>query len=689
MQKIISGLLLLCFSASAAFTQINPENIEIIRDKWGVPHIYAPTDVEVAYGLAWATAEDDFKTVQEQLLPIKGLMGSVQGKDGAIADILVQMLEIDSLVEARYDSDLSPQFKKVAEAYVAGANAYARAYPEEVLHKDLFPVTAKDLVAGHVLGAGLLTSIQSPFTKVLSGSITNDEIPRGSNAFAISRRKSKEDQTYLAINSHQPLEGPASWYEIHLVSEEGTNILGATFAGGVAVFHGANEHLGWAHTVNHPDFNDVFKLTMHPDKKDTYKFDGEWLKLEKKKAKTKVKLGPIKISVSRAYYISKYGLTLENDNGFYAIAVAANRNIKQAEQWYWMNKATNLEEFRKALDLQGIPGTNIVYADKEDNIFYVSNSRLPKRNPNYDWTKVLPGDTSATLWSDEYYPLDSLPLYLNPESGYVYNTNHSPFYATGDKDNLKPTDVNKTLGHPHVNNNRSLRFKELIDQYDKLDYEDFKRIKYDQFYGDKLYDNRIVNLHGLMEVDASKYPDLTETLKVFHNWDHKTDTTSEGASIFILAIRKLTSLMRARNAYKNWGKGNEEEFVAALRFARDHLLEHFGTVKVPFGKLQRHVRGNVSLAIGGGPEILAAMYSGPWENGRYRSRAGDSYISLVRFTEEGVLLETVNAYGASAKESSPHYTDQMQMFVRHERKTMTLDIDKVRKEAERIYHPRK
>jgi len=240
-----------------------------------------------------------------------------------------------------------------------------------------------------------------------------------------------------------------------------------------------------------------------------------------------------------------------------------------------------------------------------------------------------------------------------------------------------------------VNNNRSLRFKELIDQYEKLDYEDFKKIKYDQFYADKLYDNRIVNLHGLMEVDAAKYPDLKETLEVFHNWDHKTDTTSEGASIFILAIRKLTTLMRARNAYKNWGEGNEEEFVAALRFARDHLLEHFGSVKVAFGQLQRHVRGDRSLAIGGGPEILAAMYSTPWENGQYRSRAGDSYISLVRFTEEGVLLETVNAYGASAKESSPHYTDQMQMFVRHERKTMSLDIEKVRKEAERIYHPGK
>ncbi|MEM6806582.1 MAG: penicillin acylase family protein, partial [Bacteroidota bacterium] len=586
-------------------------------------------------------------------------------------------------------TDLSDQFRKVAEAYAAGANAYAAAYPEEVLHKDLFPVDGKDLVKGHILGASLLTGIQKPFTQVLSGKIVHEEVPLGSNAFAISRKKSKEGETYLAINSHQPLEGAASWYEIHLVSEEGTNILGATFAGGVAVFHGANEHLGWAHTVNHPDFNDVYKLRMHPEKKDTYKFDGKWLKLEKKKAKTKVKIGPIKLGVSKTFYISKYGLTLKNDAGYYAIAVAANRNIKTAEQWYWMNKATNLKEFRQALDMQGIPGTNIIYADKEDNIFYVSNSRLPKRNPNYNWLHVLPGDTSATLWPDEYFPLDSLPLYLNPASGYVYNSNHSPFYATGTGDNLSPSDVNKTLGHPHINNNRSLRFKQLIDRYEKLDYEDFKTIKYDLFYTDSLYDNRMVNLEEITEIEGQKYPDIKETLEILQNWDHSTDTTAHGASILILAIRKMRAMMIERNGYMNGGKVLENEFVEGLRYAKEHLMKHFGSLKVPLGNLQRHVRGNKSLALPGGPEILAAMYSVPWEDGKFKGIAGESYISLVRFGPEGVKLETVNAYGASAKENSPHYTDQMQMFVRQERKTMSLDIEKVRKEAKRIYHPQK
>ena len=139
MRLLYLSIFLFLLGISTCFAQINPENIEIIRDKWGVPHIIAPTDAEVAYGLAWATGEDDFKTVQEQLLPIKSLMGSVQGKDGAIADILVQMLELDSLVDAKYETDLSPAFRKVAEGYAAGANAYAAAHPEEVLNKKLFP----------------------------------------------------------------------------------------------------------------------------------------------------------------------------------------------------------------------------------------------------------------------------------------------------------------------------------------------------------------------------------------------------------------------------------------------------------------------------------------------------------------------------------------------------------------------
>ena len=75
--------------------------------------------------------------------------------------------------------------------------------------------------------------------------------------------------------------------------------------------------------------------------------------------------------------------------------------------------------------------------------------------------------------------MKDLPQYLNPASGYLVNTNHTPFNATGAKDNLQAKDFDLTMGYETKNNNRSIRFQELISKYDKLSYEDFKRIKYD------------------------------------------------------------------------------------------------------------------------------------------------------------------------------------------------------------------
>ena len=683
------AFLILYFLHFTIQSQINPQNVTIARDKYGVPHIFAPTDAEVAYGLAWASAEDDFPTAQLQLLAVKGLAGRVKGKAGAAADIFMQFLELDSLADNRYEKDVSPAFKKILSAYAQGVNAYARTHPAEVMHKKLFPVNEKDILKGYVLGLSMLTHAQRSLSRILNGSIIQEEeeVPKGSNAFAISGEKTTDGKTYLAINSHQPLEGLNSWYEAHLCSEEGWNIVGANFVGGVSIFTGTNEHLGWAHTVNHADFADVFKLTMHPSKKNTYRFDGEWHKLKKKKAKTVVKLGFLKIPISKKYYESPYGLTLKTDNGYYALCVAGNRSIQGAEQWYRMNKATNFGEFKDALEMLGITGTNIVYADREDNIFYVGNARLPQRNPNYDWQKVLPGDTSATLWSEQPFPFDSLAIYYNPPGGYVFNSNNTPFNAAMPDDNIRPEKINHTMGYRLVDNNRSLRFHELIRPKEHLSYEDFKRIKYDLCYTDTLYDYRIINLDDIKRLDTLKYPEVAPSVRLLQAWNHSTDTMSVGATVFILAIAELRSLMRKTGTYKNGGSATEDQFVKALKHTQQHLMTHFGQLEVALGQVQRHSRGKVNYAIAGGPETLRAMYSSSQPNGQIRPFVGDSYIQLVRFSSEGVEIESINAYGASARPESPHFSDQMKLFAEQKTKVMTLDKAQILKDAIKTYHP--
>lgn len=688
-----SRLLLSLFFISIFYNisaQINPQNIEIVRDQWGVPHIYAETDIEVAYGLGWASSEDDFKTIQHQLLGVRGLAGEVLGKSGAILDVAIHILEAKSVVDKKYETDLSDHFKKYVEAYAAGVNAYAQKFPKEVLHKKLFPVSGKDVIVGYVLGMALMSGASSHLENLMGNKVEAKHFPtaEGSNAIAISKNKTTDGKTYLAVNSHQPLEGLYSWYEAHLCSEEGLNILGGTFAGSPTIFLGTNENLGWAHTVNHADFSDVYELKMNPKNKNQYEFDGQWLDLESYHTKARIKLmGFLKIGLKQKFYKSKYGVTFKTKKGVFALRLSANRNIQAAEQWYKMNKATNFEEFMDALRMQGIICTNIVYADKEDHIYYVSNGRLPKRNPKYNWLETLPGNTSATLWKDEYYPLDSLPHVIDPPSGYVYNCNHTPFLSSDEMDNPKVEDVPVSMGFqtPDKLTNRSVRFYHLINQYDKLSYEDFKTIKYDRAFHKPL--KATPKLEKIFELDEKKYPDIAQSILLLKSWDRVADEESKAASIFILSFGHVWEAIGNVDAMRKGDLITEALLVEAVRSAQKHLIKHFDSATIPLKTLQRHTREDVDISITGAPDVLAAMYAQKQKNGTIRAVAGDSYIQLVRYSENGVEIESVNAYGAAAKEGHPHSTDQMDLFSKLQLKKMTLDKEVVFKNAKKVYHP--
>jgi acyl-homoserine-lactone acylase len=684
------------FSCSPSPQEIEYSNIKIARDQWGVPHIIAKTDAEAAYGLAWVECEDDFNTLQEQMAACKGMLGEIKGKDGLTVDFAVQFMGLPEIATARYDTEITGPFRQYLESYVAGINAYAALHPQEVLLDDLFPLTGKDIMIGYLLGNVEISGAGKDLQKIMNGKIIKElksNFPKGSNAFAISKDKTTDGKTYLAINSHQPLEGWYSWYEAHLISEEGLNILGGTFPGGMVIFHGVNEHLGWAHTVNHADFSDVYKLTMHPEKELVYQYDGQWLPLKQKSYWAWFKIaGPIKIPIRQTIYESVYGPTFKTDDGFFAWRFVVAQNIKMGEQWYLMNKAQSFNEFYQALNMRGIASLNIVYADKQDNIYFLSNGRLPHRNPNYDWQSVLPGNTSATLWDpNTYIPLDSLPQVLNPECGWVFNTNNTPYSASDERGNFQETALNKTMGYQgtDLENNRSSRFLELINQYDSLSYEDFKRIKYDRQYPSKMTLPVATNLEDLMQLDPSQYPDISDAIQLLKQWDRKAYVDNTTTPLFILTWNHIDKIRKAEDRVFRGSTLTTKDCVEGIRRAKAELIEKFGKLEIPLGEMQRHIRGDVNIPLGGGPDVLAAMYSKEQEDGSYKGVAGDSYIELVRFGPDGVEIESINAYGTSAKAGAAHLTSQMEHFAGQKLKKMTLDKEAVLENAVRIYHPKK
>ena len=675
-------LLVLLFLNSAAIAQINPANITIARDSFGVPHIFAPTDAEVAYGLAWAHAEDDFTTLQLTILSGKGKMASALGKKGAQADYVVNLLRCRQLVEDQWNT-LSPDFIKLVDGYVQGLNDYAKSHPEAIKYKKAFPFNNKEYLTAGIFSLSIFCGVDRTLPKILGGKVGT--IPgfssEGSNAFAFHPSKTTTGEAFLAINAHQPIEGPVAFYEAHLQSEQGWNMLGGLFPGACLIFHGTNENLGWAHTVNSPDIIDIYQLQMNPVNNNQYKFDGEWFELEVRKARMKIK--GIPIAVSKKVYWSKYGATVKTKNGVFSMRLPANMDCKALEEWYRMNKARNYTEFYKAVSMTSLPMFNIVYADRYDTIFYISNAKLPLRNPDtaYNWKGTLPGNTSATLWT-KFKPVAELPQYTNPASGFLFNTNHSPFLATDEKSNLNALRYDFKDDFETYNNNRSARVTELMKGVDKMDYEHFKKIKFDRQYPAQFVFP--LGIDSLINLSVTEYPLLKEVITQLQQWDHRAVVNSKGAAVFLLAYEYISKKLKNSPAREL----TKAESVETYQYINDYMLTNFGTVDLTLGDIQKLARGNDARPGDGLPDILAAAYSKPYLNGTRNITTGDAYICFVRYPKSGLpIIESINTFGASQLPNSPHYKDQMTMFQNQQTKHMSLDKKEVLQYAEKIYHP--
>ena len=675
-------LLILFFEVLQA--QINPENVEIIRDSYGVPHIYGKTDADTAYGLAWAHAEDDFVTIQKAYLAGNGILSRWNGKEGIGADFIAQFIQSEETVELLYHT-LSDEFIAVLQGYTEGLNSYAKHNPDEVLLSSLFPITPKKLLIYSQLQLFLSNEGDRFVEAIISDRVVPYKKPieedvRGSNLIALSSRKTGTNESFLAINTHQPLEGPTSWYEAHLVSEEGTNIIGATFPGAPCILTGANEYLGWTHTVNYPDKADVFQLEMK--NRTTYIVDGEAHQLVKKKAKMYVRFFGMRIPVSKVFYESIYGPTLRNKAGVFAVRTPSTTNINALEQWWRMNKARSFSEFYSYLEWNAIPGYNIGYADRNDTIFYISNGKIPKRDSSYNWRKVVPGNTKKTLWNS-YYTTQELPQVIAPKSGYVYNANHSPFFSTSPDENPNPDTFPKAMNFENYNNNRSTRLFNLLSEKDTLTYEDFKRIKYDHSLPTPLNYN-FVDFNAIFEMNPDNYPDVADILIDIQNWDRVASSDSYGAGAFAVLYYSLGKYYSKLGPSKVF---NKLLIYTCLKDAKKHLLKHFRTTSIRLGDFQKLVRGDKELPIFGLPDVVTAMRGSAQKNGTIKINHGESYIALIRFGKNKTNVASIICYGSSNHPDSPHYSDQMEMYRRFDTKPMYFDRENVIKDARRIYHP--
>ena len=609
------------------------------------------------------------------------------GIEGAPADFISQFIGSKELIDSKIN-EISDEYLNIVKGYAEGLNSYAKNNPDKVLYDKLFPITPKMMLMYSQLQLFISSEGAYWAGKILNNDTQQDYLDQnltGSNVFAMNSSKTSTGETFLAINTHQPLEGPTSWYEVHLNSNEGTNIIGTMYPGTPNILIGVNEFLAWSHTVNYPDKTDVFKLRMKY--KNTYIVDNEEYKLEKLKAKITVKVLGIPIKINRKYFKSIYGPTLKNKSGYYSIRTPSLFNVRALEQWWRMGKSKNFTEFYSSLKMKSLPGFNIGYADKYDTIFYMSNGIIPKRAEGYNWKGIVPGDTKKTLWN-ETYDIEDLPQVLQPKSGYVYNTNHSPFKSTSNDENPKEESFDKNMGYETYDNNRSVRLKELIESYDKVSFEDFKTIKYDNSFPEKFSYN-FMDINLISEIELNKDHELYDMLREIQSWNRKTDIDSFGAGLYGVFYYQLIYNYAddIRKLSANEQPVSEEIILSALSDTKDYLIKYFEKTKITLGEVQKLVRGDKEIPIWGLPDVITAMSSKPYKNGMVNVFAGESYIGLVRFTDDGPIMESIISFGNSDNPDSEHYTDQMEKYSKFQTKKMTFDKNIIYSQAKKIYNP--
>lgn len=653
------ALLTLGYSLNALALEASIE-----RDTYGVPHVYGATDADAAFGLAYAQAEDAWPIMEGSLPFFRGNAGRYEGQEGAQSDYLVKWLDLWGTLDRDYERVLSPEIRAYVEAFAAGFNAFARDHTDEIEHPELLPVTGKDIVAGHMLRHPLFYGFDGPVLELFGDTRPNTvskapynpkpKDPIGSNATAVAPSRTDDGSTYLIINSHQPLTGPVAWYEAHIESGEGLNIMGGLFPGAPTMGVGFTKEHGWGATVNKPDLVDVYLLEMNPDNENQYLLDGQWRDLDVSTVKLKLKLwGFLPWSVSREVLRSAHGPALRTDHGVYAIRYAGIDEMKQVEQWLAMNKAKNFEEWQAAMALNHIQSFNFVYANRHGDIHFIHNAQLPVRAPGWNWQQYLPGDRSDLIWN-AYYPTDALPQVTNPPSGFIHSANQTPFNVTSAAHNPLKTDAPADGGWQTRMTNRATRGLELFEEFGQISDEEVWALKHDNDYSPNYrgmaFFKRVTGLSTTTETQA-------QAIAVLKTWDRSTDKDNRGAA---LGVCVLAAEWQAES-----GGNNNPEPADVLDDCIDQTLEIGGQLDPKWGEVNRHGRGGTLWPVAGGPDTLRAIYSRRLDGDDYLTAvAGDGLYYIIRWMPSGEqrVLGTHQYGNDMTNADSSHYLDQAEDY---------------------------
>ncbi|MGH9336838.1 MAG: penicillin acylase family protein, partial [Vicinamibacteria bacterium] len=398
---------------------------ELLWDTWGVPHIFAADEEAAFYAFGWAQMHAHGDLIARLYGEARGRAAEYWGEEHLDSDRWVRTMGIPERARSWYQAQ-SEDFRRRLDAFAAGMNDYARENASRIADEVelVFPISAEDVLA-HAQRAIHFTFISSP------GAVqeARGSLARGSNTWAIAPSRSQSGHAMLLQNPHLPWRGLFLFTEAHLVAPR-VDVYGTTLVGLPVLAIAFNDHLGWSHTVNTFDGADLYELTLVPG---GYRWDSEVRPIDEQEQTFLVRepegtMREEKLKVRRSIHGP---ILVEEEGRAVALRVVGLDAPGALEEWWDMGRATNLVEFESALKRLQIPMFNVMYADREGHILYLFGGRVPVRaRGDVDfWAGVVPGDTSATLWT-EVHPYEDLPRLLDPDTGWLQNANDPPWTST-------------------------------------------------------------------------------------------------------------------------------------------------------------------------------------------------------------------------------------------------------------------
>lgn len=679
MKSIFTGyvlLLVLVLTACQTTGQLPSKQggAEILWDNWGVPHIIAINDNNAFYAFGWAQMRSHADLLLKLYAMARGRGAEYFGEDYLAADRSVRLLGIPSLAEQWYWQQ-EPRFRDNLAAFAAGINDFAHRHPETISDrvKTVLPITPQDVLAHTTRIMTVFVAGISECGAVLPGFGFNSQ-PAGSNGWALGARFSSSGNAMLLANPHLSWHGMETLFEAHILLPD-VNLYGAALVGSPVLQIAFNDHLGWTHTVNPIDGCDLYRLKLAGNHlNDGYWLDGvvhdftsssETIRIRRADGRIDNEVLTIRRAV-QGPVIDHAGEILSVRLALLETQLLNGMN----RQWWEMGRANNLEKFQEILSGGHLPLFNVIYADADKHIMLAFNGIIPQR-PTGDaffWRETVTGDDSRLIWKQAHHYQD-LPKVINPDSGWVQNSNGAPWYMT-----LPALDKNQYPENivADVTNNRELQSLRMLASRSKMNFEELIAAKHSthSLAADQLLEDL------LSTVLASNDPLLHQAAAVMNQWDRQYLAESRGARLFSLWFAKWVELTIAKATETNpnyvftsdqllgsrfylqpfdsskplitpYGLADKPLALTALRESISQLLAETGKLDVPWGEVARLRRDGIDLPGNGTDTDLGVFREIVYEldiDGKLRSSYGDSFIAVVEFSKP-VRAQVLMTYG--------------------------------------------